>query len=179
MKAPQFTSSVKDIDELSSVSDSSKPITKLREETTSDLLKWISQITDKRRRIRKKTRCSNLFAETVLSNAIKVAKTELAKKQEEKRRKLKSFTYQLKITSQICPSSEREFLCKDSSPELDDEVKSCIASLDSFFNELNQVKAWVPTNIIGERVPKHLLQHLTDDNNCDLWYLPFPTKERM
>ena len=145
MKAPQFSSSVTNIDELHCLNESSKPITKLREETTSELLKWISQITDKRRRIRKKTRCSNLLAETVLSNAIRVAKSELAKKQEEKRRKLKSFTYQLKVTSQICPSSERDFLCKESysssSPELDDQVKSCIASLDSFFNELNQVKA--------------------------------------
>jgi hypothetical protein len=139
MKAPQFYSSVKSIDEVTS--GVTKGTTRLQEETTSELLKWISQITIRRKQIRKKTRCSNLLAEAVLSNTIRAAQTELARKQEEKRRKLKSFSYQLKITSQLCTSSERDFLCKNSSSDLDDPVKSCIASLDSFFNELNQAKA--------------------------------------
>jgi len=144
MKAPQYSSAVKHIGENempASLNRTSKPIRK-DEATTSDLLKWISQVTDKRKQIRRKTRCSNLLAESVLSNTLRAAKAQLAKKQEEKRKKLKSFTYQLKVTSQIIPRSEREFLCKDSTFELDDQVKSCIASLDSFFNELNRAKVW-------------------------------------
>ncbi len=142
MKAPQYCSAVKYMDEneiTASVSNTSKVIRR-DEATTSDLLKWISQVTDKRKQIRRKTRCSNLLAESVLSNTLRAAKAQLAKKQEEKRKKLKSFTYQLKVTSQIIPRAEREFLCKDSAFELDDQVKSCLASLDSFFNDLNRAK---------------------------------------
>jgi len=157
MKAPHFSSSVKDLHDLSSVSDKSTNISKtkqLSEETTSNLLKWISQLTDKRRQFRKKYRCSNLLAETVLSNALKTVKRDLNKKQEEKRHKLKQFSYQLTVHTTplasppagIYKSNEpasRDFLCKEPSPcaaEIDDAVKSSIQSLDKFFNGLSQVK---------------------------------------
>lgn len=67
----------------------SDPTTK--DQSTAELLKWISDVTIKRRQIRRSTHCSNLFAEAVLSSALRKAKRDLAQKQEEKRRKLRLF----------------------------------------------------------------------------------------
>ncbi|OXA60972.1 hypothetical protein Fcan01_05197 [Folsomia candida] len=62
-----------------------------QEQNTAELLKWISDVTIKRRQIRRTTRCSNLFAEAILSSALRKAKKDLAHKQEEKRKKLRLF----------------------------------------------------------------------------------------
>jgi len=142
MKAPQFSSPIRD---ASSISEDSKPIVRLREESTSSLLKRITEATDKRRQMRKKSRCSNLLAEAVLSNVIRLAKSDLARRQEEKRRKLKTFSYHLTLSSQVyqnSESSDAEYLCEAQaqSNQLEDQLKSCIQSLDSFFEGLNQIK---------------------------------------
>jgi len=150
MKAPQFSSPIRD---ASSISEDSKPIVRLREESTSSLLKRITEATDKRRQMRKKSRCSNLLAEAVLSNVIRLAKSDLARRQEEKRRKLKTFSYHLSLSSQVyqsessgteyqSESSDAVYLCKAQaqSNQLEDQLKSCIQSLDSFFEGLNQIK---------------------------------------
>jgi len=68
-----------------------RPDPTTREQSTAELLKWISDVTIKRRSIRRSTHCSNLFAEAILSSALRKAKKELASKQEEKRKKLKLF----------------------------------------------------------------------------------------
>jgi len=73
----------------SHVNGGSDPTT--REQSTAELLKWISDVTIKRRSIRRSTHCSNLFAEAILSSALRKAKRDLASKQEEKRKKLKLF----------------------------------------------------------------------------------------
>jgi len=142
MKAPQFSSTVTDVSFMCEVS---KPNPILKAESTSTLLKRITQATDKRRVFRKKSRCSNLRAEALLSNLIRMAKSDLARRQEEKRQKLKRFTYQLSVTSQdfSSESTDAEFLCKAQvqSNDLDDQLKSCIASLDSFFESLNRIRA--------------------------------------
>jgi len=142
MKAPQFSSPIRD---ACSISEDSKPIVRLREESTSSLLKRITEATDKRRQMRKKSRCSNLLAEAVLSNVIRLAKSDLARRQEEKRRKLKTFSYHLSLSSQVyqSESSDAVYLCKAQaqSNQLEDQLKSCIQSLDSFFEGLNQIKA--------------------------------------
>lgn len=62
-----------------------------QEQSTAELLKWISNCTIKRRQIRRSTHCSNLLAEAILSSALRKAKKDLAHKQEEKRRKLRLF----------------------------------------------------------------------------------------
>jgi hypothetical protein len=62
-----------------------------------DLLKWISDVTIKRRKFRRRYRCSHLLAEAVLSNTLRNARKDLALKQEEKRRKAHEFSYKLSI----------------------------------------------------------------------------------
>jgi len=62
-----------------------------------DLLKWISDVTIKRRKFRRRYRCSHLLAEAVLSNTLRNARKDLAIKQEEKRRKAHEFSYRLNI----------------------------------------------------------------------------------
>jgi len=82
-----------------------------REQSTAELLKWISDVTIKRRSIRRSTHCSNLFAEAILSSALRKAKKELASKQEEKRKKLQLF-------------------CLERIDD-DDDMESCISNNDS------------------------------------------------
>jgi hypothetical protein len=55
-----------------------RPDPTTREQSTAELLKWISDVTIKRRSIRRSTHCSNLFAEAILSSALRKAKKELA-----------------------------------------------------------------------------------------------------
>jgi len=114
------------------------------QKTTAGLMKWIADVTIKRRQIRRKFRCSNLLAEAVLTNSLKEAKRELAMKQEEKRRKLQHFNYQLTMTctplskTNINSSSQDQRNMDDSG---DAVLQNCLSSLDSFFNELSSVKS--------------------------------------
>jgi len=153
MKAPQFSAEVTIIDRARSPG-SDVP----KEQSTSNLLKWISDITIKRRQIRRKTHCSNLLAEATLSNALKKAKLELVRKQEEKRRRLQMYSYQFTIQCSKANSpfdndswgdsdcgNENDFQLEKSSNtfykcEADEDVKACLSSLDSFFNELKTIK---------------------------------------
>lgn len=163
---------------------------------TAGLLKWISDVTIKRRQIRRSTRCSNLLAEAILSNALRKAKKDLAHKQEEKRNRIRLFClsrgrssladssessdfelvknpfsqkskpptivansnsgiangkpYQLNVilkdlsscnnsnVEEVSDSQQDRKMMTDS--EADDEVKSCLSSLESFFKELKSVK---------------------------------------
>jgi len=144
MKAPQFPAGITGVPFLSK---DSKPISKIlskKAPSTSTLLKQITEATNKRRAFRKKTHCSDLRAEAILSNVIRMAKSNLARRQEEKRLKVRSFSYQLSITSQTfsCSgSSDADFLCKAQIPseEVEGQFKSrIIESLDSFFQGLSQ-----------------------------------------
>lgn len=143
MKAPELSPPIRN---PCSVGENQKPILRFKDESTSSLLKRITQATDKRRQFRRKSRCSNLLAEAVLSNAIRLAKVDLARRQEEKRQKLKTFSYRLGITVSnpfhSSDSADEAFLCKANveSRELEDHFKSCIDSLDSFLEGLNQIK---------------------------------------
>lgn len=112
------------------------------EKTTAGLMKWIADVTIKRRQIRRKFRCSNLLAEAVLTNSLREAKRELAMKQEEKRRKLQNFNYQLTMTcTQLSKASSETKMEENQSDATGDvALQNCLSSLDSFFNELNSVK---------------------------------------
>ena len=111
--------------------------------TTAGLMKWIADVTIKRRQIRRKFRCSNLLAEAVLTNSLKEAKRELAIKQEEKRKKLQNFNYQLNMT--YTPLSQTNNSSSQDGSNMDDSgdavLQNCLSSLDSFFNELSSVKS--------------------------------------
>lgn len=145
VKAPLHSSSV-----FKTTSDNfhftkDKLISKPKVEGTSKLIKWISEITTKRRQFRRKTHCSNLFVEALLSNTLRNAQTDLALKQEERRRRLQTF---FSTTSQ-CENidwerensiGEKGTSTRTTRSELDEEVQSCLASLDSFFNELDSYK---------------------------------------
>jgi hypothetical protein len=158
--------------------------------TTKDLLNWISDVTIKRRQIRKTTRCSNLVAEAILSSALRKAKKELAVKQEERMKKIKRFCRQFDATdsSEIvqnqydsfsksnanadhyhnnkCTSttdnsllvsnvnSNNTWAVVDSDQnslkyscaaeygkENQEDIDSCLVSLEAFFNDLKSVKA--------------------------------------
>jgi hypothetical protein len=156
MKAPNFSTEITVVKRT--MSTDSSGIEDPKEQSTSNLLKWISDVTIKRRQIRRKTHCSNLLAEATLSNALKKAKTELARKQEEKRRRLQMYSYQFTIQCSNLTSdndcnfswknsyvNENDFQLEKSShsfkSEGDDDVKACLSSLDSFFNELKTVKS--------------------------------------
>jgi len=151
MKAPQFSTEINIIKQSRSSERSGIDVPK--EQNTSSLLKWISDVTIKRRQIRKKSHCSNLLAEATLSNSLKNAKKELARKQEEKRRRLQMYSYQFSIQSQCSPfdnnswsngsyDNENDFQLEKNSikNEGDEDIKACLSSLDSFFNELKTIK---------------------------------------
>jgi len=83
--------------------------------------------------------------EALLSNTLRNAQTDLALKQEERRRRLQTF---FSTTSQ-CENidwerensiGEKGTSTRTTRSELDEEVQSCLASLDSFFNELDSYK---------------------------------------
>jgi len=134
-----------------------------------DLLKWISDVTIKRRKFRRRYRCSHLLAEAVLSNSLRSARKELALKQEEKRRKAHEFSYQLNIkfskvedkdNSQVENFNNNEQEQTDynrynfnngtsfkanemkviGSEGEDEQIQACISSLDNFFSELKSIK---------------------------------------
>jgi len=121
-----------------------KLISKPKVEGTSKLIKWIAEITTKRRQFRRKTHCSNLFVEALLSNTLRNAQTDLALKQEERRRRLQTFFSTTSTCENIDWERENSIGEKASTrttrSELDEEVQSCLASLDSFFNELDSYK---------------------------------------
>jgi len=137
--------------------------------STAELLKWISDVTIKRRSIRRSTHCSNLFAEAILSSALRKAKKDLASKQEEKRRKLRLFCSErfdeieegimeasqteenednedqisVTVNSYVYSSDksrENDNESSKSNSSRDEEVSACLSSLESFFNELKSVK---------------------------------------
>ncbi|CAG7723891.1 unnamed protein product [Allacma fusca] len=104
--------------------------------STAGLMKWIADVTIKRRQMRRKFRCSNLLAEAILTNSLKEAKRELALKQEDKRKKLQNFNYKLTMTIQgASPESE------ENDAAMNNTLQNCLSSLDSFFNELKSVKS--------------------------------------
>jgi len=132
---------------------------------TTELLKWISDVTIKRRIIRRRTHCSNLLADAILNNSLSKAKKELAAKQEEKRYKARVFADFLMKNN---PNSYSDDFGRDNNsvqeegdcdPQRlnynyshlerrsdrflsdEDDVDSCLASIDSFFDELKSVKA--------------------------------------
>jgi len=135
-----------------------------------DLLKWISDVTIKRRKYRKRYRCSHLLAEAVLSNTLRNARQDLAMKQEEKRRKAHQFSYQLSIkfskvqdndshVENLNNNNEQDKAnyisynnySNQTSPKAneysretndcqDEHVQACISSLDNFFSELKSIK---------------------------------------
>jgi len=143
MKAPQLCPIAKSDTETSLNYTKDKSISKSKEEGTSKLLKWIAEVTFKRRQIRRKFHCSNLRAEALLSRTLLIAKDDLASRQEAKRRRLQNFFNSPQISQQKCefftqdkPLRENNGV-KTSRSELDEEVQSCLASLDSFFEELD------------------------------------------
>jgi len=103
--------------------------------STKDLLNWISDVTIKRRQIRKSTRCSNLVAEAVLSSALREAKKELACKQEDRKRKLQRFckrfstpaessdndncTFSNETSERVTDSNDLNDKCSDSDKSVD------------------------------------------------------------
>lgn len=102
--------------------------------STPGLHKMIANVITKRRQIRRKLKCSNLFAEAVLSNTIRKAQDDLARKQEMKRRNLEKFKY-----NDLRISNSNYKYYNQAKQEFDDEVKNCLANIDSFFDELDQV----------------------------------------
>lgn len=128
----------------------------------TDLLNFISNVTIKRRKFRRRSRCSNLLAEATLSSTLRQARHELAVKQEEKRRKAQEFSYQLSIKVTQVNEYESQVESRNnyynsqqntyvsSSPSLqeietencrkDEHVQACISSLDNFFSELKSIK---------------------------------------
>jgi hypothetical protein len=109
--------------------------------TTAGLMKWIADVTIKRRQIRRKYRCTNLLAEAMLTHSLREAKRELALKQEEKRKKLQNFNYQLTMTCTPLNKSEGVEQEGGKASAEDAALQTCLSSLDSFFNELNSVKS--------------------------------------
>jgi len=107
--------------------------------STPGLHKLIASVTTKRRQIRRKLKCSNLFVEAVLSNTIRRAELDLAMKQEIKRRNLQKFSNQNNLGSWKYPSNYN-YENSSKNVEYDEEVKSCLINIDTFFNDLNQVK---------------------------------------
>jgi len=116
---------------------------------TPGLHKLIASVSFKRRQIRRRLKCSNLFVEAVLSNTIRKAERDLALKQEIKRRNLQKFQDQLKLglCSNVSSSynSNHSFYNESNDNEKEDdwdeELKECLANIDQFFDDLKQVKA--------------------------------------
>jgi len=111
--------------------------------STPGLHKLIANVATKRRQIRRKLKCSNLFVEAVLSNTIRKAELDLALKQEIKRRNLQKFSRQMNIGNNYNFKYSSSYDYDKSSGDEnanDDEIKSCLANIDTFFEELKQVK---------------------------------------
>lgn len=130
---------------------------------STELLNWISNVTIKRRSFRRRSRCTNLRAEALLSNTLRQARQELAVKQEEKRRKAVEFSCKISVQfSQVDhqlsyfeeeSSSDSstvslmsyegidDFVESNQEKNSDPHVEACISSLDNFFSELKQIKA--------------------------------------
>jgi len=142
MKAPQPCLVSQSEDSFHCTKD--KQISKPKEDCTTKLLKWIGEVTVKRRNFRRRTRCSNLFAEALLSNTLRKAQAELALKQEEKRMRLQTF-YNSGKTSQVCETKAWSKPLEKGNEQnnhsnLHEEVQSHLASLDNFFDKLGSLK---------------------------------------
>jgi len=117
---------------------------------TPGLHKLIASVSFKRRQIRRRLKCSNLFVEAVLSNTIRKAEQDLAMKQEMKRRNLQKFRKQLRLEADFnemsytsnSKSNYYDITCNenDKDSEWDEEIKDCLANIDQFFEDLKQVK---------------------------------------
>jgi hypothetical protein len=152
MRAPDSTAVLKSGSENFLHGTKDKLISKSKQSTeaTSKLLKWITEITLKRRQYRRKSHCSNLFVEALLSNTLRNAQSELALKREEKKLRLQKFYSENLVNSTKSenvnvnwekPLPGGETFTRTARSELNEEVQSCLASLDSFFNELDSCKS--------------------------------------
>lgn len=143
-----------------------------QEQNTAELLKWISDVTIKRRQIRRTTRCSNLFAEAILSSALRKAKKDLAHKQEEKRKKLRLFclsrSKKVDLQNSNLADGESDFELVKKTPIISTSPINCVANTNS--PVLNNCKN---SNIMTDNSNNHLssyqvryvLNDLSSSNN--------------
>lgn len=96
---------------------------------TTELASWISRIKNKKTKCKYQKR-KNLFIETVLSNALVRAETELRQKQQERRLRWQRLMSKCAINTNSCDKLPQNFDLK-----IYEQIN---ADLDNFMNQLNQ-----------------------------------------